>query len=218
MKTTRALCMVAAALAMAGGAAAAPPVAKRALTVGPVYDIKEPSIYVQLQQLLDQKKANGELAELERQGRERAERTIRMPEPVPGLFVAKQKRAWTYDPSVVATTDIRDQDGNLVVARGTAVSPLTQASWRPMVFFDQRDEAQVAYAKRVMKEWNGRGKAVLVGGDWIALTKSWKQQVYFDQKAILIQRFNISAVPATVVQRGNVLQVTEIPSDSKESQ
>ena len=215
MKIPLALCLAALA---AGHVQAAPPVAKRALSVGPVYDIKEPSIYVQLQALLDQKKASGELAELERQGRERAERTIRSPDPVPGLFVARERRAWTYDPSVVATTDIRDQDGNLVVARGTAVSPLDQASWRPMVFFDQRDEAQVAYAKRVLKEWNGRGKAVLVGGDWIALTKAWKHQVYFDQKAVLVQRFNISAVPATVVQRGRVLQVTEIPADSKESQ
>lgn len=197
-----------------GTAQAAPPTAKTRQTIGPVYEIAEPSIYEQLEKLLQEKRDSGELAKIEKEGRERSERSIRSPTPVEGLKLARLKRSWTYDPSVVATTDIRDNDGRVIVARGTAVSPLDQVSWKPMVFFDQRDEAQVRYAQQRMQEWGGRGKAVLVAGNWIDLTKQWKQQVYFDQKGTLIERFGITAVPATVVQQGKVLLVTEVPQDN----
>lgn len=212
---TRALLSSAILAGLAMPALCAPPSAKSKQVVGPVYDIAEPSIYVQLQELLQQKKDSGELARLEKEGRDRAMQTMRNPAPVEGIRIARTKRSWTYDPSVVATTDVRDNEGKIVVARGTAVSPLTQVSWKPMVFFDQRDESQVRYAKAMLQSWKGKGKAVLVAGSWYDLSKEWKQQVYFDQKGSLVQRFNIQAVPATVVQNGKVLQISEVPTDSQ---
>lgn len=184
-------------------------------TIGPTYEILEPSIYTEFQALLEQKKASGELARIEKEGRARAENSIRNPSPVPGVRIARTRRSWTYDPSVVATSDVRDQNGNVVVPRGTSVSPLDQVSWKPMIFFDQRDADQVRYAQRLLKEWNGRGKPVLVGGSWIELTKQWGQQVYFDQQGTLVKRFGITAVPATVVQAGRVLQISEIPAGER---
>jgi conjugal transfer pilus assembly protein TraW len=210
-KTLPLIAILLSALSIGGVAVAAQPSAKTKVTVGPVYDIAEPSIYEQLQELLKQKKESGELAQIEREGRERAERTMRNPAPVEGLRIARTKKSWTYDPSVVATADVRDNDGNLIVARGTAVSPLDQVSWKPMVFFDQRDESQVRMAKKLMAQWNGRGKAVLVAGNWIDISRAWGHQVYFDQKGTLIQKFGINAVPATVTQQGKVLLITELP-------
>lgn len=84
-----------------------------------------------------------------------------------------------------------------------------------MIFFDQRDPSQVSMAARLLREWGGRGKPVLVGGNWIELTKSWKQQVFFDQHGTLIKRFGINAVPATVVQQGRVLLINEIPTEGR---
>lgn len=185
--------------------------AKTTLTIGPVYEIVEPSIYEQLQALLKEKRDSGELARLEKEGRERAERSVRNPAPVDGIRIARTKRVWTYDPSIVATADVFDNEGRVIVARGTAVSPLEQMSWKPMVFFDQRDESQVRLAKKLLDQWGGRGKAVLVAGSWLDLSKSWGQKVYFDQKGTLVQRFGISAVPATVTQQGRVLLISEIP-------
>lgn len=191
------------------GALGAPKVRQ---TVGPTYEILEPSIYADFQALLEQKKATGELAKIEKEGRARAEESMRNPSPVPDMRIARERRTWTYDPSVVATNDVRDQNGAVIVPRGTSVSPLDQVSWKPMVFFDQRDPAQVAMAQRLLKEWGGRGKPVLVGGSWIELSKVWKQQIYFDQQGTLVKRFGIAAVPATVVQQGRVLQINEIPT------
>lgn len=191
---------------------AAPAVAKSRQTVGPTYEILEPSLYEEFQAALEKKRASGELAKIEKEGRDRAENSIRNPTPVPGMRIARERRSWTYDPSVVATSDVRDNNGNLIVAKGTYVSPLDQVAWRPMIFFDQRDPAQVTFAQRLLKEWGGRGKPVLVGGSWIDLNKAWGRQVYFDQKATLVTRFGIQAVPATVVQQGRVLLVSEIPS------
>ena len=181
-------------------------------TIGPTYEILEPSIYADFQALLEQKKASGELAKIEKEGRARAEDSMRNPSPVEGMRIARESRSWTYDPSVVATSDVRDHNGNIIVAKGTSVSPLDQMSWKPMIFFDQRDPAQVAMAQRLLKEWGGRGKPVLVGGSWVDLTKNWKQQIYFDQQGTLVKRFGIRAVPATVVQQGRVLQVSELPA------
>lgn len=182
-------------------------------TIGPTYEILEPSIYLEFQALLEQKKASGELAKIEKEGRTRAEESMRNPKPVEGMRIAREVRSWVYDPGVMATSDVRDQNGNIIVAKGTSVSPLDQMAWRPMVFFDQRDAAQVAMAQRLLKEWGGRGKAVLVGGNWIDLTKAWKQQIYFDQQGLLVKRFGIRAVPAAVVQQGRVLQISEFPAD-----
>ena len=72
----------------------------------------------------------------------------------------------------------------------------------------------MSYAQRLLKEWAGKGKPVLVGGSWVDLNKAWGQQVYFDQKGTLVNRFGIRAVPATVVQQGRVLLVSEIPTES----
>jgi conjugal transfer pilus assembly protein TraW len=179
--------------------------------LGPTYEILEPSIYVEFQALLEQKKASGELAKIEREGRKRAEESIRNPAPVE-VRIARNKRSWTYDPSIVATNDVWDPSGNLIVRKGTTVNPLDQVSWKPMVFFDQRDPAQVRFAQRMLKEWGARGKPVLVGGSWIDLNKAWGRQVFFDQKGTLINRFAIQAVPAIVVQQGRVLLVSEIPT------
>lgn len=210
-QATSQLALTIAVLALATAVQAAPPSAKTRVTLGPVYEIAEPSIYEQLQALLKEKQESGEMAQLEKEGRERAERSIRNPAPVDGLRIARTKRTWTYDPSVVATADVRDNEGNLIVARGTAVSPLEQVSWKPMVFFDQRDESQVRMAKQLMEQWKGRGKAVLVAGNWMDLSKAWGHQVYFDQKGTLIQKFGINAVPATVTQQGKVLLISELP-------
>jgi conjugal transfer pilus assembly protein TraW len=180
-------------------------------TIGPTYEILEPSIYADFQALLEQKKASGELAKIEKEGRARAEDSMRNPSAVEGIRIAREARSWTYDPSVVATNDVRDHNGSIIVAKGTSVSPLDQMSWKPMVFFDQRDPSQVAMAQRLLKEWGGRGKPVLVGGSWVDLTKNWKQQIYFDQQGTLVKRFGIRAVPATVVQHERVLKVSELP-------
>lgn len=195
-------------LAVATTATAAQP--KTTMTLGPVYEILEPSIYEQLQALLKEKQASGELAKIEKEGRERAEKSIRNPAPVEGLRIARTKRTWIYDPSVIAKEDIRDSEGNLIVARGTTVSPLQQVTWKPMVFFDQRDESQVRMAKQIMSQWKGRGKAILVAGSWIDLSKSWGHQIYYDQGGALVRKFNISAVPATVTQQGKVLLISEL--------
>lgn len=196
-------------LAVATVVAAAPP--KTTMTLGPVYEIVEPSIYEQLQALLKEKQESGELAKIEKEGRERAERTMRNPAPVDGIRIARTKKVWTYDPSIVATADVFDNDGNVIVRRGTAVSPLEQMSWKPMVFIDQRDESQVRMARKLLDQWGGKGKAVLVAGNWLDLSRAWGHKVYFDQKGTLVQRFGINAVPATVVQQGKVLLISEIP-------
>lgn len=188
--------------------------AQVAETLGTTYEIKEPSLFAQFQKWLEAKRASGELAKIESEAIERSKRSINNPAPVAGLSIAREIRQWSYDPSIVAIQDVRDHEGRLIVAKGTKVSPLDQLAWKPMIFIDARDVDQVAYAKRQMTAWQGRGKTVLVAGSWQELAKSWGEHVYYDQAGTLIKRFGIAATPATVVQNGKVLQVSEVPSNS----
>jgi conjugal transfer pilus assembly protein TraW len=197
---------------------AAPPRALLSETLGTTYEIKEPSLFEQFQKWLEAKRASGELARIEKEAIERSKNSINSPAPVAGIQIARDVRQWNYDPSIVATQDVRDHDGRLIVAKGTKVSPLDQLSWKPMVFIDARDGDQVNFAKRQMAAWHGRGKTVLVAGNWQQLAKTWGEHVYYDQAGTLVKRFGIAATPATVVQAGRVLQISEIPSNSMKVQ
>ena len=50
-------------------------------------------------------------------------------------------------------------------------------------------------------------------GRTIDLMKKIKLPVYFDQKGVLVNRFGIQNVPATIKQEGLLLKVTEVTVD-----
>jgi conjugal transfer pilus assembly protein TraW len=200
-----------------GDAARSAPIASAAQvaeTLGTTYEIKEPSLFEQFQKWLEAKRASGELAKIEQEAVARSKNSINNPAPVAGLTIARVLKQWDYDPAIVAVQDVRDHEGRLIVAKGARVSPLRQMSWRPMIFIDARDTQQIDYAKRQMQQWNGRGKAVLVAGSWQEVAKAWGEHVYYDQAGTLTKRFGIGATPATVVQAGEVLRVSEVPANS----
>lgn len=87
--------------------------------------------------------------------------------------------------------------------------PLT----RHLVFFDQGDKAQVAWAMNIIKKYEGRVKPILVAGEPLTLTRQWKQQVYFDQSGYLVRRFGITQVPALVSQQGMKIRIDEMEAN-----
>ncbi|MFT3819880.1 MAG: type-F conjugative transfer system protein TraW [Rubrivivax sp.] len=182
--------------------------------VGPVHPIGEPDMLDAIEQSLKQMEARGDLARIQRDGIERASRSIATPAPVAGLHKATEARTWRFDPSVSFDEPVLNADGQVVVPAGTLANPLAvvsmPAAW---LLFDGRDAQQVALAERRLAESAKAGRAIkpiLVGGSPLELGKRWQRPVYFDQFGRITRRLGLTAVPALVSQDGLQLVVQEI--------
>ncbi|WP_068637779.1 type-F conjugative transfer system protein TraW [Thauera butanivorans] len=181
-------------------------------THGPVYPIEEPDLLEALAAQVQQKIDSGEWARIQREAQTRVIQNAQAPKPVAGLGVSRQARHWTFDPSIVLSEAITDREGRILFPAGTRVNPLDVVDLaEPLLFFDARDDAQVALAAAVIEQRAGAVTPVLVGGAWAPLAESWQRRVYFDQSGILSQRFGLSSVPALVTQDGALLRIDELP-------
>ena len=100
-------------------------------------------------------------------------------------------------------------DGTVLVQPGQRFNPLDQISMRRrLVFFDGRDETQIAKAARLLAEADG--KPILVNGDYLALQKRWRRPVFYDQYGVLVRKLGIRQVPALVVQDGKRPRIEEV--------
>lgn len=192
-------------LALAQAGEAAPPV-----VVGPVYEIKEPSMLDELMKRLKADEASGEMARKLEEGRQRALNSIRNPRANDALARADKGRHWYYDPTITATEDIV-ANGQVVVRAGTSVNPLDRLNWSKLwLFIDGRDSTQVAHARQLATQHRTALKVILTGGSYEQIARSLGFHVYFDQHALLTTRFGIQALPATVRQEGRRLRVDEV--------
>ena len=91
------------------------------------------------------------------------------------------------------------------------MNPLDHVSLRErLVFFDGRDRRQVAFAQQALASPEGGAKPILVAGEPLALMRSWKRRVFYDQGGSLSRRLGIRQVPAVVSQEGKRLRVDEV--------
>jgi len=177
---------------------------------GPVYPVQEPDLLRAIEARLREKERTGELARLQRQGLARAEASLREPKPVPGLQRTVAPRVLHVDASLHVARDFLAPDGTTLVRAGP-INPFdyVQLSSR-LLFFDGRDATQIAHAARLIDQFQGRVKPILVGGSFVDLTRRWQRPVYYDQGGALVRRLGIRQVPALVSQEGKRLRVEEL--------
>ena len=177
---------------------------------GPGYPIAEPDFVAAMQAKTDEAVASGRLEAERDSARDRMRQALEHPAPVEGIGTASATRSWLWDPSIVLTEPVVDGQGNVLYPAGTRANPLDVVSLaQPILFFDARDPAQVAYAERMRAEQDDLFTPILVAGSWVELNLKWKRQVFFDQKGELTTKLGVRAVPALVVQEGRALRVTE---------
>lgn len=180
-------------------------------TIGPTYEIAEPHLLKFIEQQLRQKEASGELRRLQDDARKRGVDTVRHPEPVSGISTTQTRRSFYYDPTYTLNRNVQDGQGRLMFAAGTRANPLDIVSLpRRLLFFDARDPRQIAQARRLIAQYDGRVKPILTGGSYLDLMKSWQLPVYYDQLGMLTQRLGIRQVPALVSQEGKRLRIDEL--------
>lgn len=178
--------------------------------VGPTYAIAEENLLKMIDGRLRAKEQSGELARIQEQIVSRGKQAVLAPPPLQ-LPVVVAPRTFYVDPTYVLDRNIADSSGRLLFAAGTRANPLDIVSMsRRLLFFDGRDERQVALAERLAKAETARIKPVLVGGSYIDLMRRWKVPVYYDQRGVLTKRLRIERVPALVSQEGRRLRVDEL--------
>jgi len=190
---------------------AAPSFCENLGSFGQVYPIMEENLLDFIQQRIKEMEKNGEWQKIENQFRERVERHVDRPVPIDSVVTAGQNRTFEYDPSITVPYDVRDATGRVVIQQGTTVNPLKYIHLHhALLFFNGDDLAQVAVAKKIDVELQGKVKLILINGSVSECEKQFKQPIYFDQEGRLVNRLSIQRVPALVQQQGLLLKISEI--------
>lgn len=177
--------------------------------VGQAFPIIETDLLGAMEAKLRRLEGAGEIDRMNREFARRVEARVRRPKPVAGVTPASEARTWAYDPTITVDQDIRDQKGNLIAARGTAVNPLDVVTMRQsLVFVDGGDKAQMAWATARYDDL--KAKIILVSGSPIEEMTARKRRFYFDQEGRLTAKFGIRHTPAVAAQDGRVVRLTEI--------
>ena len=98
-----------------------------------------------------------------------------------------------------------------IVPPGTVINPLdTVTLSQALLFIDARDREQVARARKLVDERQGKVKVILTGGSYLDLMRRWQRPVFYDQQGNLTTKLGIRQVPALVTQDGRRLRIDEL--------
>ena len=182
--------------------------------IGQTYEIVEPDMLEAFYSKLRKAEANGEMAEVEAQMKERFVAHANQPKGTP-LPRAQEHRVRYYDPTIVLSQDIIDHEGNVLWPAGTTVNPLEYTSMsQQWLFFNGDDPEQAAWAHAYLTLYPNQVRPILIQGAVLKLTETWQVRLYFDQHGRYIEKFGIKAVPSLISQEGMKLRIDEIvPGD-----
>lgn len=178
--------------------------------VGQTYEIAEPDMLEGFYSKLRQAEANGKMAEVEAEMKQRFIDHANRPKGIT-LPRAEEHRVYYYDPSTVLTQDIVDHEGNVLWPSGTKVNPLDYiAMSQQWLFFNADDPEQAAWAQDYLQRYPNRVRPILIQGAVLELSKAWDTRLYFDQHGTYVEKFGIKRVPAILSQEGKKLRIDEV--------
>lgn len=179
--------------------------------VGPTYEIAERDLIEVMKDKFRRMERTGELAKVQENYKKQVLDAVEKPKPVPGIKNTETAHTYFVDPTWTLDRNVVDEKGNLLFPSGTKVNPLDYAPLtQQLLFFDQRERSQVAFAKRFIDQSTSRVKPILVGGEPLKLMRQWKREVYYDQGGVLSRTFLLKHSPAIVSQDGKRLRIDEI--------
>ena len=179
--------------------------------VGPTYEIAERDLIEVMKDKFRRMERTGELAKVQENYKKQVLDAVEKPKPVPGIKNTETAHTYFVDPTWTLDRNVVDEKGNLLFPSGTKVNPLDYAPLtQQLLFFDQRERSQVAFAKRFIDQSTSRVKPILVGGEPLKLMRLWKREVFYDQGGVLSRKFLLKHAPAIVSQDGKRLRIDEI--------
>lgn len=179
--------------------------------VGPIYEIAERDLVDVMKERFRRLEQTGEMRKLEDRYKAKVVEAVERPRPIPGITPTQTARTYFVDPTWTLDRNVVDEKGQVLFPAGTRVNPLDYAPLSQiLMFFDQRERSQVAFAKKFLTDAKARVKPILVGGEPLKLMRQWKREVFYDQGGVLSRKFLLQQVPALITQDGNRLRVDEI--------
>ena len=194
-------------LALAAALFSVPALAKDLGVRGQTWPVAEPDLLSRIEGRLSDLKRSGELARLEQEAAERARDRIEAPPRVAGIFPARERRTWLFDPAITVERDIVAADGTVIAAAGTRIEPLAHHPLtRDLLFIDGTRPAEVAWALGYARP----AKIVLLAGRPFDLARTHVRPFFFDQNGALSAHLGLAATPSLVTPEGLKLRITEI--------
>ena len=178
--------------------------------LGKTYPIAERNLLDVMQERMQAKVESGEVDALHQSMSNQAKSYAKRPKGI-SLPRATQYKATPYIPTYTVPKDIKDDQGNVLYAKGATVNALdVKPLTKTLCFFDGDDAEQLLWVQGHCLD-NPRNKLILTQGEVFKITEQLKTRVYFDQRAYLVNRFSISHLPTVVRQSGKVLYVEAFP-------
>ena len=181
--------------------------------MGEVFPILEQNLIEVILQKLNKLQADGKLEVYQKQIQERVKNGIERPNPVKDVIHTQTPRSYTFDPSIVVTKDLKDQNGNVFYKSGTKVNPLTiRPMTKPLLLIDGDETDHLTWAFKMLKT-HPLAKIIFVKGAPLKIMKEIGLTVYFDQQGVICQKFGIKQVPALITQKDDLLLIQEMKAE-----
>jgi len=170
---------------------------------GAVFGIAEKNL---LEDLRDRLKliSQEEFDSINEKLKNRCIQTCKQPKAL-NLPSAKSSRIFYFDPTYIASRDVKDKEGNFIVKKGSIYNSLEVFTLNePLLFFDGSDPDQLNWARTEQGRW------IFTNGSPIEVEKTENRPIFFDQFGYLVAKLGIKAVPAKVSQEKYRLKIEEI--------
>lgn len=177
--------------------------------LGKTFVIEEMDFLEYIHQKINLMQRTGEWKKVQSDFKKRVKEHVMRPEPT-YLPRATEDKTWFFDPSLTVPYNVRDAKGHVIVSEGTVINPLERVSLSStLLLFNADDEAQCAFVEEELKT-HSNVKLILTSGSVKDTANRLKQAIYFDLNGFLIKKFNITHVPARVVQDKMRLKIDEV--------
>lgn len=134
---------------------------------------------------------------------------------------AVRDRTKLVDPTIVISRDIRDAEGNVLVAEGTRINPLALKEFnQALVVFDPNDGEQLRLVDGIQKELSKRYQRVTLIVTRIDVSNGWQSYKSITDRynapvykltPDIYSRFELEHVPSVVTSAGEHFRIQEIP-------
>jgi conjugal transfer pilus assembly protein TraW len=180
-------------------------------THGHTFEIQEESLVDYLERKLEGFNEE-KLGKLNEKLRTHYKKKLCHPAPVETIRNAKTHSIHYFDPTIVAKQEIKDDEGKVIIEKGTIYNPLKYFVLNEeLLFFDGSNISQLEWAKKQ----GTQAKWILTSGNPLELEDREERPIYFDQNGLLTQKLKINFVPARVSQEDNRLKIEIIPIEEQ---
>ncbi|MDQ5988243.1 MAG: hypothetical protein CSYNP_04001 [Syntrophus sp. SKADARSKE-3] len=169
------------------------PIVERDLTE----ELKERAAKVDLSKQFDMKKMKKKVTEFR-------------PENMKSVPTANKDRTFQVDMTYTLDHDIQDGKGGIIYPRGYTFNPLDYMQVRDIIIIiNGEDKRQLDWYRKSPYRVDIRSRVLITDGLAYHVSRELKQHVFYANK-IILDRFNIQAVPSIVYRNGNVMEVREV--------